>query len=260
VRLVVVTGGKGGPGATTLAVGLAGAWAAAGRQVLLVDLDPAGGDVAAHLPVPDMRRGVAPLLGLPADQLDPAAVQAEATHVGWGLHVLVGLPGPDTGGLLRPATTLALLQAARGVGGVELLVVDPGRLLPGSVAAGTLGLAEVRVLAARADLPGALAAQRALAATQHAHLLAVVAVAVQRPADATELAHALARPLAGMVPADPRGVRRALQSGQPPISGRLGHAYAALAARLHPAGGRTSRRHARERRGALGPGEAATPP
>jgi MinD-like ATPase involved in chromosome partitioning or flagellar assembly len=260
VRLVVVTGGKGGPGATTLAVGLAGAWAAAGRSVLLADLDPAGGDVAAHLPVPDVRRGVAPLLGLAAGQLDPAAVSAESTQIASGLQVLVGLPHPDTGGLLRPEATGALLRAARGIREVELLVVDPGRLLPGSVAAGTLGLAEVRVLVARADLPGALAAQRALAATQRAPVMAVVAVAVQRPADAVELGHALGRPLTGVIPADPRGVRRALQTGQPPTSGRLGHAYTALAAQLHPAGGRTSRRHARGRRGALGPGEEATAP
>jgi Mrp family chromosome partitioning ATPase len=263
VRLVVVTGGKGGPGATTLAVGLAGAWATAGRSVLLADLDPAGGDVAAHLPVPDVRHGVAPLLGLPAGQLDPAAVRAESTQVAWGLRVLVGLPRPDTGGLLRPDATLALLQAARGVRGVELLVVDPGRLLPGSVAAVTLRLAEVRVLAARADLPGALAAQRALAATQHAPGMAVIAVAVQRPADAAELAHALRRPLAGVIPADPKAVRRALQTGQPPTSGRLGHAYPTLAAQLHPAGGRAGRRHTHGRRGrrrALGPGEEATPP
>jgi Mrp family chromosome partitioning ATPase len=257
VRLVVVTGGKGGPGATTLAVGLAGAWAKAGRSVLLVDLDPAGGDVAAHLPVPDVRRGVAPLLGLPAGQLDPAVVRGESTQIGWGLQVLVGLSHPDSGGLLRPDATLALLRAARGVAGVELLVVDPGRLLPGSVAAMTLGLAEVRVLAARADLPGALAAQRALAATQHAPVMAVVAVAVQRPADAAELAHALSRRLTGVTPADPRGVRRALQTGQPPTSGRLGRAYTALAAQLHPAGGRSSRRR---RQGALGLGEETTAP
>ena len=77
MRLVAVTGGKGGPGATTLAVGLAGAWAAAGQSVLLVDLDPAGGDVAAHLPVADMRRGVAPLLGSPGVPPGPAAVLAE---------------------------------------------------------------------------------------------------------------------------------------------------------------------------------------
>jgi Mrp family chromosome partitioning ATPase len=256
-----VTGGKGGPGATTLAVGLAGAWAKAGRSVLLADLDPAGGDVAAHLPVPDVRRGVAPLLGLPAGQLDPAAVQAESTQVGWGLRVLVGLPRPDTGGLLRPDTTHTLLRAARGVAEVELLVVDPGRLLPGSVAAGTLGLAEVRVLAARADLPGALAAQRALAATQHAPGVQVVAVAVQRPADAAELAHALRRPLAGVIPADPKALRRSLQAGQPATSGRLGHAYAILAAQLHPAGRRTSHRRVRRGRpGALGAGEEAIPP
>jgi MinD-like ATPase involved in chromosome partitioning or flagellar assembly len=260
VRLVVVTGGKGGPGATTLAVGLASAWAAAGRSVLLADLDPAGGDVAAHLPVPDVRRGVAPLLGLPVGQLDPAAIRAESTQVGWGLQVLVGLAGPDTGGLLRPEAVVALLRAARGVAGVELLVVDPGRLLPGSVAAVTLGLAEVRVLAARADLPGALAAQRALAATQHAPVMMLVAVAVQRPADAAELAHALSRPLTGVIPADPRRVRQALQAGQPLTSGRLSRAYAALAAQLHPAGGRAGRRARGGRRGSLGAGEEATPP
>ena len=174
-----------------------------------------------------------------------------------GLRVLVGLPGPDTGGLLRPDAVHTLLRAANGVAGLELLVVDPGRLLPGSVAAVTLGLAEVRVLAVRADLPGALAGQRALAATQHASMMMVVAVAVQRSADAAELAQAIGRPLAGVIPADPKGVRRALQTGQPPTSGRLGRAYAALAARLHPIGGRVAR-HRGARRGALGPGEEAS--
>jgi Flp pilus assembly CpaE family ATPase len=125
------------------------------------------------------------------------------------------------------------------------------------VAAVTLGLAEVRVLAARAELPGALAAQRALAASPHSSQLLVVAVAVQRSADAAELAHALGRQLIGTIPADPRGVRRALQTGQPPTAGRLGRAYAGLAARLHPIGGWVAR-HRGPRRGALGPGEEAS--
>jgi hypothetical protein len=115
------------------------------------------------------------------------------------------------------------------------------------------------VLAARADLPGALAAQRALAATPHARGMAVAAAAVQRPADAAELAQALGRPLAGVIPADPKGVRRGLQTGQPPTSGRLGRAYAGLAAQLHPAGHRAGRR-GRARRGALGPDEEPTSP
>ena len=98
---MAVTGGKGGPGATTLAVGLASAWAAAGHSVLLVDLDPAGGDVAVHLPVADVRRGLAPLLGSPRLQLGPEAVVAESTQVTPTLRVLVGLPRPDAAGLLH---------------------------------------------------------------------------------------------------------------------------------------------------------------
>ena len=117
---------------------------------------------------------------------------------------------------------LALLAAVRRVQGLDLVVIDPGRLLPGSVAAAVLEAAAVRVLAVRADLPGALAAQRALGCTRHGPLLVPVAVGVQRPADAAELADALGRPLAGVIPADPVGVRRAIQTGQPPTSGRLG--------------------------------------
>jgi hypothetical protein len=60
----------------------------------------------------------------------------------------------------------------------------------------------------------------------------------------------LGRPLAGVIPADPVGVRRAIQSGQPPTSGRLGRAYRAVAAQLHPTGGRATR--SRQRRMVLG--------
>ena len=45
-RLVVVAGGKGGVGTTTVAVNLAVALARAGRRTVLVDADPDGGDVA----------------------------------------------------------------------------------------------------------------------------------------------------------------------------------------------------------------------
>lgn len=245
-RLVVVTGGKGGPGATTLAVGLAGAWAAAGRSVLVADLDPAGGDVAAHLPVEDLRRGVAPLLGVVGSRLDAAAVAAESTMAGANLWVLNGLPCPDTAGLLQPAATRALLGAVRALDAVELVVVDPGRLLPGSVAAVALGAADAGVLAVRPDLPGALAARRALDAVADLPGLAVMAVGAQRrSADVTDLAEALGRRVAGVVPADRRGVRRAIQGARPPVRGRLGRAYAALAASLDA--GRSAGRAARGR-------------
>ena len=144
MRLVAVTGGKGGPGATTLAVGLAGAWAAAGQSVLLVDLDPAGGDVAAHLPVADMRRGVAPLLGSPGVPPGPTAVLAVVAQVSRRVGLLAGLARPDAAGLLHRDVVHALLAAVRRIEGLGLVVIDPGRLLPGSVATAVLEAAGSR--------------------------------------------------------------------------------------------------------------------
>jgi len=256
-RLVVVTGGKAGPGATTLAVGLAGAWAAAGRRVLLVDLDPAGGDVAAHISVGEIRgRGVAAVLAAGAGRVEPRGVAAEAVEVAAGLRVLIGLPRADAAGLLRPHVGVAVTEAARQVDGVDLVVVDGGRLLPGSVAQAVLALpSAVGVLAARADVPGALAAQRALlvAAEATATPLALVAVGVRRTSgDVAELAAALEHPVNGVVPAWRRQLGRAIQTGQLPTGGRLGRAYRSLAAGLWPpddseparraAGGRHARR------------------
>jgi MinD-like ATPase involved in chromosome partitioning or flagellar assembly len=266
-RLVVVTGGKGGPGVTTLAVGLASAWAAAGRGVLLVDLDPAGGDVAAHLSVGEIRgRGVAAVLAAGAGRVESRAVLAEAIQVAGNLWVLVGLPRPDVAGLLRPPVAAAVARAAGQMDGVDVVVVDAGRLLPGSVAAGVLALpGAVGVLAARADVPGALAAQRALlvAAEATAAELALVAVGVRRrmSADVAELAAALEHPVSGVVPAWRRQLDRAIRTGRPPTGGRLGRAYQTLAAALCPAeGGERSRRAAggrHARRGGPGAVERA---
>jgi hypothetical protein len=95
--LVVVTGGKSGPGATTLAVGLAGALAAEGKDVLLADLDPAGGEVAAHLPA-EPHRGLLPLLSLTGGPVSPDQVAAESVTVGEHLWVLPGLPRSEPAG------------------------------------------------------------------------------------------------------------------------------------------------------------------
>jgi MinD-like ATPase involved in chromosome partitioning or flagellar assembly len=260
--LLVVTGGKAGPGATTLAVGLAGASAAAGRSVLLVDLDPAGGDVAAHISVGQIRgRGVAAVLAASSSRVEPRAILVEAVDVAANLRVLVGLPRADAAGLLRPEVAVALVQAARQADGVEVVLVDAGRLLPGSVALALLALpGAMGVLAARADVPGALAADRALllAAETTATPPALVAVGVRRrmSADVAELAHALEHPVSGVIPAYRRQLGRAIQTGQPPTTGRLGRAYQTLAAALWPPDGSESARravggrHARRGRGA----------
>lgn len=54
---IAVTSGKGSPGATFVAVNLAGAFARLGRDVALVDLDMSGGDIGAYLGL-DPRKGL----------------------------------------------------------------------------------------------------------------------------------------------------------------------------------------------------------
>jgi len=82
-KLVVVAGGKGGAGTTTLAVNLAAALARAGRAVTLVDADPSGGDLVLLCCVQE-RYTI-------ADVLAGRCTVAEALEAGpAGAHVLAG--------------------------------------------------------------------------------------------------------------------------------------------------------------------------
>ena len=221
MRLVAVTGGKGGPGATTLAVGLAGAWAAAGQSVLLVDLDPAGGDVAAHLPVADVRRGVAPLLGSPGVPPGPAAVLAEVAQVNRRVGYAGWSGSPGCGRAAAPpgrAGAAGCRPPHRG-GGTWWWSIRGGCCLVGG-GGGARGSCVVRVLAVGLTCQGRWPPSGPWAAPVTDHCWPRSRWGSSGRADAAELADALAAP-GGVIPADPVGVRRAIQSGQPPTSGRL---------------------------------------
>lgn len=199
--IVGVTGGKGGPGATVLAVRLAGGLARRGHDVLLADLDPAGGDAVAYLDSAgalDARRGLLPLLKLERGPIGDDALARELQPLSPSLKILLGLlrPAPDllagrADGLLRTASRLA-----------EIVVADVGRAWPGSPALEALGAADRVVLAARADLQGALAAERALNAVGERRGLTVVATRIRRlhGADLVELSEALARDIPVALP------------------------------------------------------------
>ena len=95
--LVAVASAKGSPGVTTTARVLASVWP---DEVLLADLDPAGGDVALLGRAPggrvlDPDRG---LLSLAADARRGLGADAVGHHVQQlegGLDVLCGVSGPD---------------------------------------------------------------------------------------------------------------------------------------------------------------------
>jgi Flp pilus assembly CpaE family ATPase len=198
--IVCVTGGKGGPGATVLAVRLAGGLARRGHEVLLADLDPAGGDVGAYLDSSalDPRRGLLPLLKLERGPIGDAALATELQPVSARLKVLLGLlrPAPD---LLR-GRGHELLKAAGGL--AEVVVADVGRASPGSPALDALDSADRVVVAARADVQGALAAERALQAIGESRRVTIAATRIQRMhgADVVELSDALEREIPVALP------------------------------------------------------------
>jgi len=123
-RVVAVWGPVGSPGRTTVAIGLAGEVASAGRAVVLVDADPYGGTVAQQLGVLDESSGllsVARMANL--GTLDAPALVRSCRRVGDRFDVLTGLPRADRRVEVRPDVVRTVLDVAATVGAV---VVDCG--------------------------------------------------------------------------------------------------------------------------------------
>ena len=85
--LVALTSGKGAPGKTTMAIALAALLGARGHDLVLLDADLRGGNVAPYLDL-DPRRG---LVGLS----QPDAPLADELQEGPGFRVLAGLERPE---------------------------------------------------------------------------------------------------------------------------------------------------------------------
>jgi hypothetical protein len=125
VTLIALASVKGSPGVTTAATALAASWPE-GRQVLLVEADPFGGDLAP-------RYGVAPTGGLSSlfaaarRTLEPGDVWDHVDQLPGGLPVLFGLGGMHQAVANEKAwpvvaDVLSALDAD--------VVIDVGRLLP----------------------------------------------------------------------------------------------------------------------------------
>ena len=144
MAVVAVCSAKGSPGVTTTALLLAALWPA---PVLLVDADPAGGDVALRLPGPagrplDAERGLLTLLPLARRGLVPDVLFQHAQLISGGTSVIAGLGGPEqaaaVGGLWD---TLARAFAECPVD----VIVDAGRAHSQSVHLPVLRRADVVV-------------------------------------------------------------------------------------------------------------------
>lgn len=140
---VAIGSTKGSPGATTFALALASRWPS---TAVLVEADPAGGDLGARCGVPD-DPGLSSLV-LAARRGVPH-LDHHTQRLGAGIDVVVA-PASAT---RAAATTAALTPAALSEVGTDVLL-DVGRIGDDSPAGTLIDAADQILVVCRGDLPG----------------------------------------------------------------------------------------------------------
>lgn len=111
-RIVAVWGPGGAPGRSTVALGLAAAWAQRGVDTILVDADPYGGAIAQMLGILDEVSGL--LAASRAANNGRAAETSEHLYsINDRLSVLTGLPRPDLWPQVRAGAAELVLHQLR---------------------------------------------------------------------------------------------------------------------------------------------------
>lgn len=195
--LVCVTGSKGSPGATTLAIALATSVPPDAGRVLLVDADPDGGDVAALLGG-GSNPGLVTLAAATRHRFALAEVERHVQPVGDNVALLAAPPGPD-----QAASTLVNL----GPGFAESLtqtraVADLGRWRPDSPAADLVRAATATVLVVCPTVAGVAHARSVFADLSSRCRRVVVATRGERPYGPDEVAAAVGAESVVVVPVD----------------------------------------------------------
>jgi len=216
--MVAVASLKGAPGVTTLALALVAGWPAA-RRPLLVEADPAGGDLLSWRDL-DQEAGVLSWATAARQEGPSTPVRGHAQRLAEGSWVI---PAPVDGGQTRAALGVLVSSGALAAhaGAGRPLVLDVGRV-PVGTGNGPLppGVDLVAVLTrpAAPDLARLAAARDTLRAGGRVEAGVVLVGDPPWPAD--QIAEAVGLPVWGMLPDDPRGAttvrvghRRAARTG-----------------------------------------------
>ncbi|CAN5857165.1 hypothetical protein BH23PLA1_BH23PLA1_14950 [soil metagenome] len=227
MSLVAVGAGKGAPGCSFVSINLATALADNGPRILLLDLDPHGGDLAAYLNL-DPRKGMNLLARTSAPFLEAINREGELRR---NVLCVGGFPrSADSSRELIEAT----LAAARGAG--QTVVADLGRV--GSGTGPLLSSADLVLIVVRPGLVAVHGARRAIQDLQDAGVPSSRIHAVvngwerQRPADLAESAAALPVQTLGAIPLDRKAARRSETSQTPVDKGAALKAFRALASEV----------------------------
>lgn len=237
---------KGSPGVTTTVLALAARWPAH-REPLVVEADPAGGDLVSRLTSLDGERG-----GL---RDSPSTVQlAASARSGLSdqavLEHLQRLPGPgEVRALVAPpspfaaSTAVTALVAAgfgdrlRGLVGLDALI-DVGRIDVASPALHLVRWLGSVVLVARPTLADVLHTRELVASLRSAGVRASLVLVGERPYSPAEVVDTIVHaPLVGVLPDDPVGARALCGDAKSPkvlTRTRLVRAAGDVAARFAP--------------------------
>jgi hypothetical protein len=228
--LIALCSLKGSPGVTTTAVALAARWPA-DQKPLVVECDPAGGDLAARFRLP-ATPGVVSLAAAARRNRDLAVLWRHSQRLPAGLAVVLGPVGAQQArGALRLLTLgrTSVLRAAGDQPGVVVLA-DCGRVAPESFALPIIRTADAMVLLAHAqDDELSHVAGELRAATTWNPRSALVLVGDGYATD--EVEHALHIGVMARLPHDPKGaaVLCGRHTGVGPNRSPLGNAAARLA-------------------------------
>ena len=230
MSLLALAGGKGAPGATFLGVNLADALTSAGNEVLLVDLDRHGGDIAAYLGL-HPRSGLYPLMRLEGKHPSLEALLHEAQAGPSGLRCVGGFPRAEDADTEMIEGVVKVLSEAE-----CLVVADLGRIDPAS--AHLASKADAVIVAVRPDMVGVYAAQRAIqtlrdAGVSDSRINAVInGWDLRRSADLAETVHALKVRSIGSIPLHRREARKAIRDQRPLKKGRAFKSFGSLASEV----------------------------
>jgi MinD-like ATPase involved in chromosome partitioning or flagellar assembly len=239
-RVIAVVSGKGAPGVTTLAIGLAAALANRGRRVVLVDADLRGGNVVGYLDL-DPRRG---LLGLTfgGNGASQETRLQEELQEGPGFMVLAGIERPDSRHGVSAELATVALTTLRAL--FEEIVVDVGEVVGGvssSTTAAILRSADRVLLVTGADLVALWNARSAVRHLREGLGIAEEAVGVvlnrregREHYAPVEVERTLGLAVLAVVREDRRAARRAIERQLPitAVRGRAARELKALASRL----------------------------
>ena len=247
--LIALASLKASPGVTTTCLALAAAWPAPRR--LLIEADPAGGDLGPWLGLPPAP-GLAGLAAAGRHDSGPDLAWRHARELGGGLSVVIAPAGAEQAGACLSALTAGTSGfLAALAGGPEPVIADCGRLDPASPALAITAAADLTLLIVRPRVSElSHLAMRADALTRAGARLALLLApdSGRTPAEAAypaaEIATTLGIPVRAVIPADPRAAADltalAAGGGDPRRTRRLPLARAAASLAADLAAGLTS--------------------